>query len=193
MDVATSALANQIGIVCWRADTDALGRSTKEIAEVMRLVALLSAKECGRRSRACTHQGLQPVSRELVLIVDDVVMGWACGSLDTSVRLQVKVEVVYCSHTTIHAGSRRRISRLTIGSFVVRRVEASMVAFADDDDGNLGIVAFEGNTLTGLPDLWQLLLQNLMELSYNKSVRLAFVSPQQRMISVDIPSDTPSR
>lgn len=119
-------------------------------------------------------------------------MGRSCGSLDTSVRLQVKVEVVHRSHTTIHAGSGRRISRPTIGSVVVRRVEASMVAFSDDDDGDLGIVAFEGDTLASLPDLWQFLLQNLMELAYNKSGTPCVREPQQ-MISIDIPSETPSR
>ena len=60
-------------------------------------------------------------------------MRWADGTLETRVRLKVKVEIDEGRHATVNDGARARIPVL-VCMIRVRRVETRVVPFPADED-----------------------------------------------------------
>ena len=73
-------------------------------------------------------------SRELILIVQHTIMCWSGGSKETTMALQIEVELGRVNHIAIHNGASRAIP--TPIRDVGCREEANVMAFPDNNDCN---------------------------------------------------------
>lgn len=135
--VSPRPLAQNIRMVRGRADTDSFGRAAIRVAErVGELLDLI-----GDRGRVPLGGGR--ARAEDLVEHDDVVRGPA-GALQHGVRLQIELPQAFLGHAAVDDGARLQVGRaLVVGGVGVHvagfgGVEAGMMAFADNDDGEAG-------------------------------------------------------
>ena len=120
MDPVARALAQNVGIVRGRDETDRLGGAGVEVA---------------RRVYALLHV----VRPELRLVVQHDVVRRLDRAEEPRVRLEVKVKVEHGRHALVDDGSRARIAVL-VGVGRVSREEPRVVSFAADDYAQYWVV-----------------------------------------------------
>lgn len=131
--VQPGALTRDVGIVRWRADAHSLGSASKGVTEGL----------CELFDLVGNVLALATGSKDLVQHYH-VVRG-AAGSLDHVVRLQEEIPHALFGHAAIDNGAGLEISTesaavVGVHVLVASWVEARMVALADDDDGQVGLL-----------------------------------------------------
>lgn len=116
-EVASSALAGQIGIICGWHQADCLCRANVLVAEMVGAL-------------------LHHVSIEVILVVDDDVVGRSNLSLEAGMCLKVEVEQERRRETSVLDCAWKGVAvvRFLLGR---RRVESAVVSLPTDDDGDL--------------------------------------------------------
>jgi len=157
-EVGSTTLAKQVCVVCWWADRNGLGGAVEEVAQVVgELLHLIGLKGD--------------------VVLDDDVMSWACCSLKTLVSLKVELAQDLVGDAAVDDGSWKRVPgslvslRVVIRILHLGRVEASVVALADDDDGNLGMLCLcTIHLVKGFLKAWQLRMQDSLVLAFRNSI-----------------------
>ncbi len=120
MKVASSPFAGKIGVVRGGCEADSLRGPCKGVAD-------------------CVRQTLEVVRIHVHLVTDNVVMGWAGGSLQSTMSLEEEVIIVDGGYTTIDNCTRLWISVvICVGGLC--RVESCMMPLATNDNSQLGAI-----------------------------------------------------
>lgn len=120
MDVAATSLAGEVGVVGGRNQADSPRGSAEHVGRGV-------------------SEALEAIGVEVILVVDDIVMGGAGGALKATMSLEEEVEVIDRRDSTVDNGSGTGVS-IPIGTITVDWVEASVMAFSGDalGDGLVG-------------------------------------------------------
>lgn len=148
-EVEASTGGNQVGIVGGGNHGDGAGTAGKRVAEVI-------------------GEGLQLVGLELVVIVDNVVVGGTAGSLDTFVGTKEEVKLARMADGCVDDCTSRDVAG-TVSVLRLNHKKASVVTLLDKDEGNCwGIVGI--NLAAGGLDSGELELEGLSELALGDTV-----------------------
>jgi hypothetical protein len=124
--------------------------------------------------------------------MNDIIVSWTSSAFQTGMSLQIEVKVVNRSNPTVNNGSGSGISRFSVRTAALRRIEPSVMTLSNYDHGNLwlivGDLSLKGSTGASGADLGQLLLIDLLELSCEP-----LESSLGPALLDGIPSETPSR
>lgn len=120
LGVEPSAGRDQVGIVRRRHHRDRTGRTGVEVAQVV-------------------GQTLELVRRELVVVLQDLVVGRARGSEEARVALDVEIELERVDNRRVHTGARVAVAT-SVGSCGAHREEAGVVALLDHDKSDVWLV-----------------------------------------------------
>lgn len=125
MEVASPTFAGEIGVVRGGCEADSLRGPCKRVADRVR-------------------QALEVIRIHVQLITDDVVMSWACSSLQPTMSLEKEVKLIDGGYTTIDNCTRPWISVvISIGGFCW--VEPCMVPLATNNNSQLGAILTLGS------------------------------------------------
>ena len=91
------------------------------------------------RSKGNEYQAIK-YSREPILVVQYAIVGRSRSSEETAMALQVEIEFGRVNYVAIHNGTGRTVP--TSICVFGRREEANVVAFPNDDNGNLGSYSY---------------------------------------------------
>ena len=119
-EVASSTLAGQVGVVGGWHKTDCLCRTDVLITEVMGAL-------------------LYNVCAEVVLVVDDDVVGWSNVPLKASMGLEIEVEQERRRETSVLNRSGKGVAIICF-LFCHRRVEPTVMPLSADDDCDLRLI-----------------------------------------------------
>ena len=119
------------------------------------------------------HALLDHIRFQSIFVVDDDVVRRSDGTLQSHVRLEVKVVVDNGCNAFVDDSPWFRVAVLSIGVRVVRGVEARVVAFTADNDAELGLIAgvLWVDALECLEYLGELFSQDFIVLALNHIVR----------------------
>lgn len=158
VQIRSAALTQQIRIVSRRADGDSLRRAVEEVAHIVREL-------------------LQFIGLERNVVFDDDVVCRTRGALQTLVCLEPELAEDAAGDAAVDDGAGEWVpgSSILLGVvvrvFLFSRIEASMVALAYDDDGDLGVLSyFAVSLLESLDEGRQLMLEHELVLAFGDSI-----------------------
>ena len=129
-EIAPRPITDQISVVGRRANTHRLGRAPEQVAQIVGQVL----EGVGGAHERGLHAALAED-----LVVDDVVMRRPSGALEGGVGLQEEIPVAGLGDAAVDDGAVLWVAR-AVGVLRSGGVEAGVVAFADDGDGEAGLV-----------------------------------------------------
>ena len=142
-EVASSSLAQAVGIIGRTTEGYSLRRPAEEVREIVRHVLDIGGPQI-----------------HIVLNYD--IMCWFSGPFESLVRLKVEIKRICHRDRCVDQGSRRRIEFLSGGPVPsISDVKSRMVPFSGYDNGNAWHYLLSIDTASTSLDLWQFLVQDL--------------------------------
>ncbi|RNA31903.1 hypothetical protein BpHYR1_001805 [Brachionus plicatilis] len=86
-------------------------------------------------------QGLKFVGRKVIVVPQDVIVGWSTGALDAGVTTQVKVKLGGMSDASVDCGSRWYVATLAALFLSVGTKESCMMSLLNGNECDAGLIA----------------------------------------------------